>query len=646
MVNKSRDRTLFRAIWLARAAVVLLTLMVAIVLDNTATETYRAEVRQDWQTQLHDISLNLQSTILQNVQTVWGLAANVSVQPNITEAEFQGLASVIFALAPQLRNIGLAPDLTISNIYPLEGNEAALGLDLTQQSLSEEQTQTLKESRRALFNGPIKLVQGGQGMAARIPIFENDSGRFWGVISVILDLDRLYNVVGMQSFSETGDLALFEVTDPARINGPFFGDTTTQWQDPVATELNMPGINWTLLAQPDEGWPSHPESPVLVRLLLVLMVLIISAGSFWLTSLLLRDHQMQRRFWGLFELAPFGIGLYSAEDGTLLRANNSFEKLFGSKANALDFFEAIYSPSGEALSEGLDIPGKLRKDLRFSGLEGYFHGSNDDLSPILLHGLTVDTENGQPVIWLIAEDISEQKKADRAKSEFISIVSHELRTPLTSIAGSMGLLANNAAGELPPKASRLAEIAYRNTRQLTALINDLLDIEKLVAGKMVLNITDCPIKEIVHESLESLETFSIDKRVTLVATQLHDVSVKADRGRLHQALNNLLSNAMKFSPEDSEVTVYSEKSENEIRIFVSDQGLGIPAKLRESIFEKFSQADSSDRRVKGGTGLGLAITRQLMRAMGGEVGFDSEEGSGACFWLSLPLGEADTQGAT
>ncbi|WP_227519254.1 ATP-binding protein [Marinobacter sp. es.042] len=603
-------------------------------------------MRQEWQARLNDMNLKLQGAILQNVQTVWGLAANVSVQPDITEAEFQQLASVIFSLAPQLRNIGLAPDLTIRNIYPLEGNEAALGLDLTSQSLSPEQVKTLTESRKALFSGPINLVQGGQGMAARIPIFENGSGQFWGVISVILDLNRLYNAVDMASFSENGYLALFKTSSPGLEEDPFFGAATTQWQDPITTELNLPGITWTLFAQPSDGWPSHPESPVLVRSVLGLMVLLLFAGAFWLTSLLLRDHQMQRRFSGLFELAPFGIGLYAAQNGKLLRANNSFEKLFGNKANSLNFFRYIYDHRSRILSEELDIPGLLEKKPRFSGLEGYFPDAKNELNPVLLHGLTLDTLNGDPAIWLIAEDISEQKKADRVKSEFISIVSHELRTPLTSIAGSLGLLSNNAAGELPQKASRLAEIAYRNTQQLTLLINDLLDIEKLVAGKMAFNMADCPVAEIVRECLEGIESFSVDKKVTLKAEHLDEVNIKADRGRLCQALNNLLSNAIKFSPEDSVVTVYTSKSDHEIRISVSDQGQGIPSEFRDRIFQKFSQADSSDRRAKGGTGLGLAITRELLHAMGGEVGFDSEEGKGACFWLSLPFAEAEGKGAT
>ncbi|MFY3774587.1 ATP-binding protein [Marinobacter salsuginis] len=649
MAIKSADRTFFFIILAARAVVLSLLLLVAFVLDNAATQSHRLDIRQEWQSRLNNLNLRLQGSILQNVQTVWGLAANVAVQPDITETRFRQLASVIFELGPQLRNIGLAPDLVIRNVYPLAGNESALGLDLTTQGLDSAQLLELQTSRRPLFSGPITLVQGGQGLAARIPIVEKESGRFWGVISVILDLDRLYDTVDLQSFMEDGQFALLKTSAMGTDSALFFGEADVEWQQPVETELELPGTRWTLLAQPEHGWPNSPESPLLTRSLLGFTVLLIAAFVYWFTRLLLRDHRMQRRFWGLFQLAPFGIGLYNARNKELIRANNSFENTFGDKASNLTFFNTAQKQTGSASLPERDIEAILERDTRFSGLEGYYPNKSGELTPILLQGLTLDKQNGEPVIWLVTEDISEQKEADRLKNEFISIVSHELRTPLTSIAGSMGLLSNNAVGELPPKASRLAQIAYRNAQQLTILINDLLDIEKLVAGKMAFEMARCKVTEVVHEcleSLESLENFSVEKRVTLKAKHIHDVQVNADRGRLCQALNNLLSNAIKFSPEDSEVTVASEKSENELRIYVSDQGQGIPAEFRERIFQKFSQADSSDQRAKGGTGLGLAITRELMHAMGGDVGFESEEGKGASFWLSLPLTEPAIESAT
>ncbi|WP_372982379.1 CHASE domain-containing protein, partial [Marinobacter sediminum] len=194
----NRDSRFFALIWASRLAILVVMVAVSLLLDAAGTANHRTEVQQQWQNELDEISLNLQGTIIQNIQTVWGLAANVAVEPDIDDERFRDLASVIFQLAPQLRNIGLAPDLVIRHIYPLEGNEAALGLDLSQGSLSPSQIQQLlDETSQALYSGPINLVQGGQGLAGRIPIFERDSGDFWGVISVILDLERMYQAAGI-----------------------------------------------------------------------------------------------------------------------------------------------------------------------------------------------------------------------------------------------------------------------------------------------------------------------------------------------------------------------------------------------------------------------------------------------------------------
>ncbi|WP_297793339.1 ATP-binding protein [uncultured Marinobacter sp.] len=639
MTTTTHDRRFFHSlIWIARLGVILLMVSVAIIVDTASTEKFRSDVRQQWQARIDDLSLQLQSRILQNVQTVWGLAANVSVNPQIGETRFRELASVIFRLAPELRNIGLAPDFVIRHIYPLEGNQAAIGLDLTSQSLSEEQINRLLESERAIFSGPINLVQGGQGLAARIPIFETASGEFWGVISVILDLPSLYESVNLASATRSAAAALSVSADPEDTAGIFFGTTEANWENPVRTSLNMPGASWTLFAQPGSGWPNHPESPWLIRGTLIFFILLVTGVTFWLTQLLLKDRQMQQRFWGLFELAPIGIGLYNARRRTLLRANKSFERIIGTDADSLDYFEIAYDQNGNRLPNGLGIMEKLSRKVQFSGQEGYLPGPEGELRPVVLHGLKLlDTYDRRPVIWLIAEDISEQKKADRMKNEFISTVSHELRTPLTSISGSLGLLVHNAAGKLPEKASNLASIAYRNSQQLTFLINDLLDIEKLVAGKMIFQLEDHRIPDIVQECVENIGSFAEEQSVSLRVDELADVPVHVDRRRLAQALDNLLSNAIKFSHRDSEVTVFTKQTDRTVRICVQDHGNGIAPEFQELIFQKFSQVDASDRRSKGGTGLGLAITRELMTRMGGQVAFESTPGKGATFWLEVQV---------
>lgn len=636
MSNDKQEQIFFSLVWLARIIVCLLTIGLALAIDSTATERHRADIRAKWQGQVDDLSLQLRASILQNTQTVWGLAANVSVQPDINETQFKRLASVIFKLAPELLNIGLAPDFVIKHIYPLQGNQAALGLDLRTQSLSREQMALLLETRRAVFNGPINLVQGGQGLAARIPIFENQSDKPWGVISAILDLERLYASIGLNTMPPEFQFVL-STTGISSINqGIFFGPQNIDWQSPVSSTMSMPGFSWHLYAQPDDGWPNYPASPWLLRSILALTTLTIIAGTLWITALIIHDRKMQRRFWGLFDLAPFGIALYDAIDGELLQANPSFTRILGSKGVALSYFNAIYDSSGKPKNSQHGVSSTLATHFRFSGLEGFFPIGNNAFIPIMLHGLRLDLQGKESVIWIIVEDISQRKEAERLKNEFISTVSHELRTPLTSISGALSLLTTNAVGELSGKAQQLLKIAQRNSDQLGFLINDLLDIEKLIAGKMDFNVVEFPVSEAITESLENIQNYATEKNITLNAQELSTTTVKADKQRLAQALNNILSNAIKFSPVNGQIRIWTKPHGQGLRIYVQDEGPGIAPEFRERMFQKFAQADSSDRRSKGGTGLGLAITKELMARMEGDVDFTSEAGQGATFWLEVP----------
>jgi len=633
----SKDRFFRALIWGSRLSTFLLLVILALTLDSSASTRNLVEVRQQWQSRLDDISLNLQSVILRNMQTVWGMAANVAVQPDMDNSRFRDLAGVITRMAPELRNIGLAPDFIIQDIYPLAGNEAALGLDLTQSSLTPAQIRAMQETRKIVYTGPIDLVQGGQGLAGRIPVFEKDSGRLWGVISVILDMNRLYQTAGLLPPDKDMRLSISLSDRVSNTRAMFFGDSGTGWQNPVKTTLAISNASWTLFAEPRAGWPDHPENPWLLRSALALMIVLGTWATFWLSGFMLKDRDMQRRFWGLFELAPIGVALYSEATQSLIRANRTFEQSFGKAAEHLDFFENMLNRQGKPLAQQPEIRKRLRTTIRFSGLEGYYRRPDQTLFPVMLQGMRIDNKDSDPVIWLITEDMSERKKVDRMKSEFISTVSHELRTPLTSITGALGLITNGAAGPLPEKAGELAKIAYRNSQQLSFLINDLLDIEKLMAGKMPFITGTYPLADIVSEAVENIQPFAVERKVTVRITELAQVQVQVDRQRFSQAFINLLSNGIKFSPPGTSVEVFTRQVDHRIRLCIRDQGEGIPLDFHDRIFQKFSQADSSDQRSKSGTGLGLAITRELMANMGGKVDYESVPGQGATFWLEIPI---------
>lgn len=254
---------------------------------------------------------------------------------------------------------------------------------------------------------------------------------------------------------------------------------------------------------------------------------------------------------------------------------------------------------------------------------------------------------GQRQFIGLVRDITERKEAERMKSEFVSTVSHELRTPLTSISGALGLLAGGVAGPLPEQARQLIDIAGKNSQRLILLINDLLDMEKIAAGKLQFNMATQPLMPLVDQALAANQGYGAQFGVSFaVVARVEDVTVRVDAQRLAQILSNFLSNAAKFSPQGGVVEVGVHDAGDRVRIAVRDHGPGILDEFRGRIFEKFSQADSSDTRQKGGTGLGLAITKELAERMGGSVGFESMPGSGATFWCELPVcGEAQV-GAT
>ncbi|HEX6039647.1 ATP-binding protein [Longimicrobium sp.] len=232
-------------------------------------------------------------------------------------------------------------------------------------------------------------------------------------------------------------------------------------------------------------------------------------------------------------------------------------------------------------------------------------------------------------------DVTERREVERMKDEFVSVVSHELRTPLTSIRGSLGLLAAGKMGEVPEKGRRMLEIAVQNTDRLVRLINDILDIERIESGRVTMELRAVDASDLAHQSVDVMSAMAEKLGVKLYAWADRQ-PLEADPDRILQVLTNLLSNAIKFSPPGAEVSLTVERGDGEVVFRVRDQGRGIPADRLESIFERFSQVDSSDARDKGGTGLGLAICRSIVQQHGGRIWVESQPGEGSTFTFTLP----------
>jgi PAS domain S-box-containing protein len=239
-------------------------------------------------------------------------------------------------------------------------------------------------------------------------------------------------------------------------------------------------------------------------------------------------------------------------------------------------------------------------------------------------------------------DITQRKNLERIKSEFVSTVSHELRTPLTSIRGSLGLLEGGVLGVIPPKALALISVASKNCQRLITLVNDILDMDKLLSGKMNLDIINTDLNELILQSIEANAGYGSSYQVQFdfensTAAARTPQFGQVDVNRFMQIMANLLSNAAKFSKPQSQVNIRLQANEHFLRIEVEDHGEGIPLDFQSRIFEAFAQADSANTRKQGSTGLGLNISKNLVEKMGGEIGFQTKLGVGTTFWFTVPV---------
>ena len=248
---------------------------------------------------------------------------------------------------------------------------------------------------------------------------------------------------------------------------------------------------------------------------------------------------------------------------------------------------------------------------------------------------------GQPAFVAVVRDVTERKRMETLKSDFVATVSHELRTPLTSIGGSLGLLASGAVGALDAKAARLVAIAHSNCERLIRLINDILDIEKIESGQMAFDFRRMTLAPLIERTLTANRAFAESHGVELtMVLPPWPQCVSGDPDRLEQLLTNLVSNAIKHSPTGGTVEITTVADGAMVRLEVADRGGGVPQAFRNRIFGKFAMADSSDARARGGTGLGLSIAREIAERHGGTVGYRDRAGGGTVFYLVLPLLEA------
>lgn len=559
-----------------------------------------------------------------------GLVAYIqAAQGKVSAAEFALLLPALYQQARHLRNLGIAPGNKLTYIYPLQGNEAALGIYYPDLAEQWPDIAHLIQQRQPLLSGPLLLSQGGMGFVHRAPVYLAD-GQYWGIVSTVLNIDSIWQLLAAQAQHHQMQVALRR-NGPSHWSDVLFGERALFNEQNVILDLNISGARWQLAVAEDHltarrsDWSLRLAGWTLSLLLLILFAAMQKANRRWISTA--NALQQSEKYYRT-------VLDHVAEAIIVLDAKGQIENLNRAALSLLGYQPAQLL--GQSYQLLFTEPMQLQLTLQPQEL-AVRHQSGSALVVELM--LTRINEPRQVLTLLLLHDITERKRVEQLKNEFVSTVSHELRTPLTAINGALGLLTGGAVGSLVPAQQQLLDIAWQNSQQLANLINDLLDIEKLAAGKMQLYLQLLPVFAQVLQAKNRNAPLAEQAgvKISIRSDVPDEVKILIDESRLQQVFANLLANAIRFSPVGGVVLLEVRLIGVQVRISVSDQGPGVPDDFVPRLFQKFSQADSSDSRRLNGTGLGLAICRELMDRMNGSIGYQPREGGGACFYFDLPV---------
>ncbi|MDZ4835044.1 MAG: ATP-binding protein [Candidatus Melainabacteria bacterium] len=319
--------------------------------------------------------------------------------------------------------------------------------------------------------------------------------------------------------------------------------------------------------------------------------------------------------------------------GSITRANEAFQGMLGFPTSDIlqsDFAEFIVSDDHDHLKKVMENVSQVRGQ-RQEVEVGMLAASGKRRDFVW----SIVWEHEHQLFMCVGQDITAYKRLEHAKQEFVAMLSHDLRSPLSSIGTTFELVENGAYGPINERMSAMVARALQSVRRLISLIGELLDLEKIEAGEMELNLAITPVATIMDQAINAVSASAENNKLVLKSMQT-DLTMNADEDRIVRVLINLLSNAIKYSPPGGLISVDVREGDEGVVVSVTDQGQGISEDHLEKIFERYKQVSRYDHSVKRGSGLGLSICKAIVEAHGGVIGVKSEIGKGSTFWFRVP----------
>jgi len=620
---------------------------------------------------LEEVSQEIEFTITQQANALQALGTYISLQPDIDRQAFYAYARRSFMRSKEFELVALAPDLVVSEVFPFEGNQAILGLDYKANPDLMIPINNAIEAKSVVIAGPIevKFANNRRGLIARKAIYTTDfaafGSRFWGIASLVLDVDEILEK--LTALDDRFDVALRGKNGLGMDGGMIQGAPMVFAQDPVIVNVDLPNGNWVIAAVPKGGWLATGRSFWIERAVFIIGALVVTALIWGVMRLIQLRMRADVQLTTAINCIEDGFAFYDSDD-RLVICNDKYREFYALSAEALvpgATFESIIR-FGITHNQYPEAAGREEEFLK-ERLRAH-RAANVEVEQQLSDGRWLQikearTPDGGTVGFRV--DITELKNArdaaeaaNQAKSEFLDVMSHELRTPLTVVLGGTPFLCRP---EMLPAATKLfktledqgedaveikrevdalltslkslAGKVERSAKHLLTLINDVLDFSKIDAGRMDLTRKRIDLASLVDDLVEEYSLKASAKGLSLEG-DVGEIFVDADELRLRQVFINIIGNALKFTDEGG-VKITADDRGAQVKISVTDTGCGIPEDRIDDVFNKFTQLDSSTARKAGGTGLGMAITKKIVEMHGGQISIKSKVGVGSVFTFTL-----------
>lgn len=661
------------AYWFISAILFLVMIIAMVLFDAMTIREFDKENRLYIFDKASQLESNLQSALNSNMMLLQGISSIVHANPNISSKEFQTFAKHLIPPSSSVRNVSIIPGMVIRDVYPVKGNEAAVGFDLSAIPEQKNAINYIKDTGNQMISGPLPLVQGGTGIIGRSPIYLNDDKQyiqdktFWGSVSIVIDFEKLLEQAQLTKFNEKLSMALRGKEGLGALGDMMFGESSIFQSDPVLLDIQLPQGSWQIGAIPEGGWQQLPSSIWLSRII-SLAVSLLTITIIFLVIKYNRDRklsmQVLKREKNFSNAVLDTVGTVITvlnKHGEIVQFNKSAEEITGFSAEELQG-----KPIWDHLIPNEQVVGvkNVFKELTAGHFPNHYenHWKIRDGSTRLFswsNTALLDNNNGVEYVVATGIDITEQRKTEldrehlqhqllhtqkmEAIGQLTGGIAHDFNNILASILGYTELAIEKYGQPGTGKLAEYLQHVFKSAQRAGELVAQMLAFSR-GDDSHTENINPVPaIQEAVH-MLRSIIPSSIQ-----MDTEFNEnlAEINANAVELNQVIMNLAINSRDAMENQGKITIWIKNSRIDdhcgschenvsgqfIEIAIKDNGSGIEPELINHIFEPFF----TTKDVGKGTGMGLSMVHGIIHSWNGHILADSSPETGTTIRLLIPV---------